>query len=270
MVSYLVGSTPPGNVLVSTSLRFIQRSRAAKSGGNALVITGGHRVTLGGMTRRHEHPIDRAASEVAGALFPGLGLISGRLAGAVRTEWERNASSALRAAERSSGRSREDLEELITADPDVLPLYMHVLWAAGMNGHDVTLRAMGTALGSAARARIGGDQDAFDTAEDALRAMREFTPRQFKALRHLDGYVSPPARKGDIGVFPKAYAKVSGMSIERSNATLASLAAAGLADAQSNFLGGQPGYKITAIGSAILRASGTIESEGDCQCPSGP
>lgn len=45
--------------------------------------------------------------------------------------------------------SREDLAEAIGENPQFVPLATRLLYAAGLNGHDETLRAMGTALGEA-------------------------------------------------------------------------------------------------------------------------
>ncbi|MEV8029147.1 hypothetical protein [Cellulosimicrobium funkei] len=215
------------------------------------------------MSRRNDdHPADAAASEVAGSVIPGFGWLFGRLSARLRAEWQRNTSTALRVAEGVAGMSREDLEDCIAADPDMIPLYMHVLWAAGMNGHDATLRAMGAALGDAARGKRDGRPDGFEEAEDVLRAMRDFTPRHFRALRYIADHAPSPTDETSVGTFPSTYAKVSGVEVERSSAILANLAAAGLALPGSTFFGGESGYKVTDLGRAVLYAADLQQGHG--------
>src|SRR3954447_61548 len=90
---------------------------------------------------------------LAGIALPGVGTASQWMARKIHEEWARHRSTALRAAERTSGLSREDLAETVSADPRLVPLVTRLLYAAGMNGHDGTLRAMGAAFGDAVRDR---------------------------------------------------------------------------------------------------------------------
>lgn len=216
-----------------------------------------------------DHPADLAASEVVGAVVPGIGWIAGPLLRAAREESQRNASTALRAAERASGMSREDLEERIAAEPAMLPLYLHVLWAAGMNGHDETLRAMGTALGDAARAHARNERDAFDTAEDVLRAMREFTPRHWAVLVHVaensPDQGSPPEDERWQAVTARNIALGLELTEATATAALAALAAAGLTrTAVPTLVGTSPlAYPITSLGLAVLHAARAHADEED-------
>ncbi len=93
------------------------------------------------------------AQDVTGLPGPVGSSVGKRMYRAVAAEWQRNRSTALRAAEAATGLTREQIEEWAEAEPRAIPLYLKVLWAAGMNGHDDTLRAMGTVLGASARAR---------------------------------------------------------------------------------------------------------------------
>jgi hypothetical protein len=101
---------------------------------------------------------DRLTDDLsAGAveLIPGLGTLLApfvkRLSRSIREEWSRNNSKALRAAERASGMSREELADRISENPRLIPLAVRVLYTAGMTGQDAILRALGTALGDAVR-----------------------------------------------------------------------------------------------------------------------
>lgn len=75
---------------------------------------------------------------------------------AVRDEHARRHSLAMRAAERRSGLSREDLGERIASDPDLVPLAARVLYAAGSTGDEKLLNLLGGALGDAAN---GANED---------------------------------------------------------------------------------------------------------------
>jgi hypothetical protein len=99
---------------------------------------------------------ERLSDDLAGGvveLVPGVGAIlapfAKRAVKNIREEWARNNSKALRAAERVSGMSREELADRISENPRLIPLATRVLYAAGMTGQDAILRALGTALGHA-------------------------------------------------------------------------------------------------------------------------
>ena len=70
-----------------------------------------------------------------------------RMSVAVRHEHARRHSIAMKAAERRSGMSREDLEERIASDPDLVPIAVRVLHAAGSTGDEKLLKLLGAALG---------------------------------------------------------------------------------------------------------------------------
>ena len=65
----------------------------------------------------------------------------------VIAERERCTSVALGAAESMTGLQREELQDWISAKPEVVPIVIRVLHAAGNSGNDRTLRALGQALG---------------------------------------------------------------------------------------------------------------------------
>jgi hypothetical protein len=104
--------------------------------------------------------------------IPGFGWLIAPLgkrgAEAVAREWARNRSVALRAAERVSGMSREELEDAISANPGAASLTVRLLLAAGMNGYDATLKGMGATLGHAVH-----EPDLISEAELILAAMAD-------------------------------------------------------------------------------------------------
>ncbi len=125
--------------------------------------------------------------------IPGLSLVgplAGRLARAVRAEWARNLSVALYAAEETAGLSREQLTELLAENPRLVLLFVRVIHAAGMNGHDEALKGMGAALGDAARAPSRANE-----AEVILAAFVDLTADHIALLR----CVSVPDPRGQDG-----------------------------------------------------------------------
>lgn len=199
---------------------------------------------------------DELAGAAVGALIPLVGDTLGkRLMRRLRAEWHTNASTALAAAEKVSGMSREDLAETLENDPRAVPLYMRILWVAAMNGHDDTLSAMGVAFGEAASASARGADDAFEDAELALRAMSELGPRHFRVLFTLSQSVVI-VNDGDTHNYsqfmPDYVAERTGLRVQVTHQCLLNLAAAGLAYSVSVFDG--TAYPITDLGQEVARA----------------
>jgi len=170
----------------------------------------------------------RAGSD---ALLPGLGILSGGAAKKLQAEWRRNTSRALRAAEQASGLSREELEDLLSSHPETVPLLVQVLYAAGTNGHDATLRSMGAALGLAAQAVRAHDSHTAAEIESALRSIRDFDGRHFAVLGYLMGLDLQDDEQGipDYAPFSTEHAAIATGMRDHSAATCClALAAAGL------------------------------------------
>lgn len=183
----------------------------------------------------------------------------------VRQEWQRLASRALKAAQAISGRSREDLEEIFEHDPTLTPLYMRVLWAAGMNGHDETLRAMGAVLGDAVRASDGGESESVDDADQALVAMSGLTPRHFRALRFLCGNpmrdpAGERAAKGNSGWVAEQVAEALGLTYDRAAWCLSDLAGTGLVATANGGVSATAYYWATDLGEAVVQASDSLDA----------
>lgn len=138
---------------------------------------------------------DAAVTAVAG----DAGLISvglRRALPAVLTEWERNASRCLKAAERASGMSRWDLDEVIANDPSLVSLTVRALHYAGMNGADEALLTMGAVLGASS----SPDKDtSADEAALVIEAARNLTPLHLRLLRVLSQPRVDPDSTGAVG-----------------------------------------------------------------------
>lgn len=219
--------------------------------------------SLGDVPEDGEHLSDELAGDAGNFLLPvGGGALSKWLWRPVREEWERNASKALRAAENASGMTREDLAELVENDPRAMPLYLQILWAAGMNGHDKTLRAMGAVFGHAADASARNDDEGFEDAELALRAMAGLGRRHFRVLSVL-GESSVHSTEAGSAVYnefmPEYVSARSRLREEIAHQCLLNLAAAGLTTSVSVFDG--TAYPITELGRAVLLAVRAVSDE---------
>jgi hypothetical protein len=205
--------------------------------------------------RSEDNVADRLAGDVLGTLVPGVSTIGEKAAGLVRREWARLTSRALKVAEERSGLTREEFADWVEAEPRSIPLYMKVLWAAGMNGHDATLRAMGAVLGEAANATAREDEEGFTRAELALQAMTDLGPLHFRVLAVLaDSVVVTQQDGGDnlgqfVGTYVATKAAISEVVVEH---CLLNLANSGLTTLTSVF--GANAYPLTDLGRAVLRA----------------
>ncbi|PUB27651.1 hypothetical protein C8K30_10498 [Promicromonospora sp. AC04] len=138
-----------------------------------------------------------------------------------------------------------------------MPLYMRVLWAAGMNGHDETLRAMGAVLGEAARASASGESDSVHDADQALMAMSTLTPRHFRVLRYVCTHPMRGAR-GKSGWIAKHVADALGLTEDRAAWCLSDLLGTGLIGSRNGAFG-DPFYWATELGEAVVQASASLD-----------
>lgn len=113
-------------------------------------------------------------------LLPGgslLAVAGERAARAVSAELRRNQSRTLHLAIQRAGMSREDLAEALETQPSLVPLLIRVLHAAGMNGHDKTLRLLAGFLGDAL-----GDVSRVDDASLMLTVVSDLGEHHVKVL----------------------------------------------------------------------------------------
>lgn len=128
-----------------------------------------------------------AAIELLG--IPGGALI-GRMVRPVVDEHRRRISVALRAAEAATGNTREEIEKIVAQDPEILSLYIRVLYAAGNSGNDQTLRMLGETLMHTFEAPSRASEN-----EVIVSAIEGLTRDQLLVLQACD---DSPQRAGDI------------------------------------------------------------------------
>ncbi|MGY1667580.1 hypothetical protein [Geodermatophilus sp. SYSU D00696] len=176
--------------------------------------------------------------------IPGVGVLTERVVRRVREETERRRSVALTAAERVSGMTREEIGERIGDNSQLLSLVTRVLHAAGMNGHDGTLRAMGAALGHAA-----ADPGTADEAEVVLTALADLTEHHARILLLLTR--QPPRMSGTSLIWTSELVREeSDLAPRLTMLCLSALAARGLAETESGleiFV-----HRITPLGRDVL------------------
>jgi|SRR3954453_22762608 hypothetical protein len=184
--------------------------------------------------------------ELTGSVLPGAGPLAKRLAGKVREEVRRNRSKAIRAAEAASGLSREDLAERIAADARLVPLATRLLYAAGMSGHDQTLRAMGTAFGDAVR-----DRNGLEECELILTALDGLTDTHAMVLRLMTQELPLVGGRPGHWTVPLVVER-SELPAGVATLCLAGLVTRGLVGTSSSFLGGNNLYDLTDLGRLLL------------------
>jgi hypothetical protein len=122
-----------------------------------------------------------------GLAVPGVGEIAqGHLAKLIRKSFGELTSGrrVIRAVERSTGMSYEDVVEAIEEDPRLQPVALRVLVAAVQTGHHKTLDALGATFGIAL-----AERPRLDEVELMLIAIKELTAQHFALLETL---ASPP------------------------------------------------------------------------------
>lgn len=192
---------------------------------------------------------DAAMSSVSGVPV-------GFLAKGVKRIWQRKFSVALSVAAAHSGKSPRGFKKWLKTDPVAVPLYLTVLWAAGMNGHEETLRAMGAALGRAAYARAERDKQTFDRVELALRMMKDLLPQHFDVLVFMQGNSMKAARLEAGTAIHVTVSDVEngvGLTEDLAHQCLINLEAAGLVQSVALFDG--QGFQLSPLAPHVIIAA---------------
>jgi hypothetical protein len=207
--------------------------------------------------------IAAGAAEMVPVVGPILGVFGKRLSRSMREEWARNSSKALRAAERISGLSREELADHISVNPRLIPLTTRVLYAAGMTGQDPILRALGAALGEAVR-----DPQKIDESEILLIGMTELRAHHIVILEVMtENPPTPRNAKSAVQYWVgSALADKSGYSRDVVNMCIAGLVRSGLISQAESTYG--VSYEITDLGRTALEVLDDLnEAPSDSQQP---
>lgn len=117
-----------------------------------------------------------------------LGVLGERGARRVIEEWQRNRSWALQRAAERAGLSREDLQQVLEEHPEVIPLLIRTLHAAGMTGQDQTLRLLAAFLGDAL-----ADVSRVGEVETLIGAIENLTEHHIKVLEIVSSATSEHA-----------------------------------------------------------------------------
>jgi hypothetical protein len=199
---------------------------------------------------------------VAGAVesIPLIGPLSAvfakRMSKKVREEWARNNSEALKAAERMSGLSREELADRISENPRLIPLVIRVLYTAGMTGQSTILRALGTTLGDAVR-----DPKKIDEAELLLIGMANLRRHHIVILEIMTGTRPHPTEPDTLFTnwTSEALAEKSTYSHDLVNICIAGLVQSGLISQVGDAYG--LCYEISDLGRTALKVMDQLDKE---------
>jgi hypothetical protein len=206
-------------------------------------------------------PDDLSAGAVE--LIPGLGPIlapfAKRAFRSMREEWARNGSKAIRAAERASGLSREELADRISEDSRLIPLAIRVLYAAGMTGQESILRALGTTLGDAVR-----DPENIDEAELFLIGMSDLR-RYHIVILEIMNRPRPNDPDSLLHWGSEPLADLSGYSRDLVNICIAGLVRSGLIRQVDDAYG--VSYEISDLGRTALEVLDELDEEPQDKAP---
>jgi hypothetical protein len=169
--------------------------------------------------------------------------------------WTRNHSKALEAAQKAAGLDRDQLGEAIVNNPSLIPLYVRILYAAGMNGHDEVLRTIGTLFGGAVRKVLVSDTYSLDHIEAILSALEGLGPQHFKILDAVDSRLIPN-ESGSTDQTQHSSGIICGylkLDSDLGEMCLVNLSSAGLVITVSGY--SSLVYKISNVGRQVLLAS---------------
>jgi hypothetical protein len=206
------------------------------------------------MERGAEHLPDEllaAAVELIPIVGPAAGVFTRRSMVKIREEHERRVSLALRAAERIAGLTREELGDAIGEDPELVPLVTRILYAAGMNGYDRTLEAMGRALGDAVR-----DRDRIDEVDLILTALADLTAAHVSVLQALARFSTENA-DAPHHLYVREESVLSSRVVEL---CLAGLVSRGLVDGTTG-LDAVTEYEISELGRTLLAVLAELDTD---------
>jgi hypothetical protein len=163
-----------------------------------------------------------------------------------KEEWTRN----------HSGLERDQLGEAIANNPSLIPLYVRILYAAGMNGHDEVLRTIGTLFGGAVKEVLDSDTYSLDYLEAILSSLDGLGPIHFRILHALEsGQI--PNESGSKDQTQHSSDLISAhLTIDQDLADMClnNLASAGLIITVSGY--SSLVYKMSNVGRQVLLASG--------------
>lgn len=198
----------------------------------------------------------------------------------VLEEQARRQSTALKAAERSSGMTREEIGDALVATPHLVDPVTRVLYAAGMNGDDEILEVLGGILGhilitpddtEEAELILAGIAELkrihlqvlsglSDPPKMLVQVDRSYSPVEtFEAALTSDGKRPPRAPDSDGNVLQstdawnaEALAVSTALSLTRTQMALAGLTRAGFALSPPELNG--PAYIVSPAGTVVLTA----------------
>lgn len=199
------------------------------------------RTDRGGGAAKVAEATTEVLAVAAGAALPGVGLLGRKVAELVVEEHSQRVSKALKAAERVSGRTREELDDLILANPETVPMLVKLLSAAGKNGHDRILQAMGAAY---ARAVIN----------PAALQHEELILMSIESLEDVHIILLAVIESLESAVSTQDLARESGIPEELVRLAGTGLSNAALVETPYGRIGGGEWFEISATGRLVLKA----------------
>lgn len=227
----------------------VRTSREPVSHGSQCETSGTPKTTAPRMLRRMtDHLPRRVVSEMIGALVPGASALTESAISTVAAEWSKNRSATMRAAVRTSGLSREDLDARIIAHPELVPLVTRMLHYATMSGRHKKLEMLGAVFGAAAL-----DPSRIDELEATMVGLDVLRSEDAAVLRECRNapvfYPASDEQSPDIQNLGNVSARL-GVSDEYVAGALGRLTGAGFVRQMSVFGGDR--YEVTELGRTLF------------------
>jgi hypothetical protein len=176
-------------------------------------------------------------------LVPGANYVFDRIMPLVRDEHARRTSKALRVARQISGLDDEHLADAIRTRPELIPLFVKILNAAGSSGQDHVIDLLGARLGEAVK-----NADALQEKELLALALDGLTNGHISLLREYAGFPDTDPGVREAGAEPIAAYVHS------------TLAGKGLLHTTTGYGGGPTHYSISALARAVAEASQALDT----------
>lgn len=174
----------------------------------------------------------------------------------ILAEWQRNSSDLIRRAEKISGLSREDIAELLEANPDLVPLTTRILFAAGTRHSDEVLKALSAVL---AYALV--NPEGVDDAQVYVDVLEKLGTHHIRLLKRAEHLMLELPRFGASDLY-----RDSGMSDAMGRMSLNDLVQADLltearTHVQAMSVSNTPMYELTDSGRLVLEVLERVKDQ---------
>lgn len=174
-------------------------------------------------------------------------------------EQQRRTSVALAAAERTSGKTREEIDDLIAHDLAAVPIVLRLLQAAGNAGDDEVLSLLGGMAGAGL-----ADPSTAQRQETLMLSIEGLTEAHVRMMAVLDREHIAPTEENESAPSWDARTISDWMHEERDVVRMLGmgLLSRGLVENPFGGFGGSETFGLSSLGFEVVRAGRAIRGEG--------